>query len=678
LSVTDTNAVPTGYAYDPLNRGNGEASADIGAQGFVRNAAGDVVSVTDPRGITLGVIRDVVGRVISVTPPSGTALSFSYVAGRSDGKLAQMTDPSGATTWTYDSVGRMLTKQQTVAGTTRTVTVTRDTLGRPTAIVYPSGMRVDATYSGDVVAALSINGTAVIDTITYRPFSQMASSWRWGNNSVYSRSFDADGRITSVTLGSKLRSYTYDALGRVSGFTDAGSQGTQASSFGYDETGQLISYTGPQGSASYGYDGNGNRRTLTQFGYSGTYAYFAGTNRISQSYNRAYQYNVDGNPSTDASFNFSYNSFGRSTLASNAAEKLSRTFNAQGMRVSTTKQFYFEGGTPAIVTPPISTVISKNSSKALTKSESATLTPPVTTAVATPKPAWITTGMRHFIHDDQGNLLGEYERNNGYSQETVWFNGQPVATVIGGAIYYISADHLATPRAIVRASNNVEVWRWDSDPFGNTSPTLPSPLPADAITYNLRFPGQYYEATTGYHYNWMRDYDPQTGRYLQADPIGLKGGLSRYSYVGASPLNGIDPLGLAGISITFGGDLTIGRGGTAGSGGYFTFDTLTSGALTYTGSTYGLSTGLGLSFTLFSGQGTSLLEGLSTGYNVSVGPLTFALTFSSNFNDGFLGITAISAGVAAGLPLGATASTTNTIIQTGGVIIQPPVLSCRR
>lgn len=81
-------------------------------------------------------------------------------------------------------------------------------------------------------------------------------------------------------------------------------------------------------------------------------------------------------------------------------------------------------------------------------------------------------------------------------------------------IYYISADHLATPRAIVRASDNLEVWRWDSEPFGNTQPLAPSP--ANAITYNLRFPGQQYDATLDYNYNWMRDYDAWSGRYLQA------------------------------------------------------------------------------------------------------------------------------------------------------------------
>jgi len=60
----------------------------------------------------------------------------------------------------------------------------------------------------------------------------------------------------------------------------------------------------------------------------------------------------------------------------------------------------------------------------------------------------------------------------------------------------------------------------------------------------LRFPGQYFDAETGKHYNYFRDYDPAIGRYIESDPIGLWGGISTYGYVGSNPLARIDPLGL--------------------------------------------------------------------------------------------------------------------------------------
>jgi RHS repeat-associated protein len=76
--------------------------------------------------------------------------------------------------------------------------------------------------------------------------------------------------------------------------------------------------------------------------------------------------------------------------------------------------------------------------------------------------------------------------------------------------------------------------------FGDTT------VEVNTITNNLRFPGQYYDAETGTHYNYFRDYDPSTGRYVQSDPIGLEGGLNAFGYVGGDPINIMDVFGLQG------------------------------------------------------------------------------------------------------------------------------------
>ncbi|MBW4709001.1 RHS repeat-associated core domain-containing protein [Roseobacter sp. YSTF-M11] len=83
----------------------------------------------------------------------------------------------------------------------------------------------------------------------------------------------------------------------------------------------------------------------------------------------------------------------------------------------------------------------------------------------------------------------------------------------------------------------VKVWEASYLPFGGVHTSTGS-------NPDLRFPGQFFQSENGLHQNWMRDFDPTTGRYIQADPLGLVDGASVYGYALQNPNRYTDPQGL--------------------------------------------------------------------------------------------------------------------------------------
>ena len=150
---------------------------------------------------------------------------------------------------------------------------------------------------------------------------------------------------------------------------------------------------------------------------------------------------------------------------------------------------------------------------------------------------------RRFGYDIAGHLVVERSGEGEIVGEIIYLEDLPVALLRGWAVYYIHSDHLGTPYALTDGSGQV-VWRADYAPFGQAEVDEDPDGDGNRVTFNLRFPGQYYDAETGLHYNYFRYYDPATGRFITSDPIGLEGGLNSYLYANANPLFYTDPLGL--------------------------------------------------------------------------------------------------------------------------------------
>ena len=156
--------------------------------------------------------------------------------------------------------------------------------------------------------------------------------------------------------------------------------------------------------------------------------------------------------------------------------------------------------------------------------------------------------VRNYVYDPDGRLLGEYGASAATPvAETIWmqpevandnmFGGDdgtagyaPLALVGGSGaaatLYWVHGSHLGVPLLVTDAS-------------GAT---------ATSTGYTpVGFPGQT-RTLADLYYNRYRDYDTATGRYIQADPIGLEGGSNPYLYAEANPLRYIDPNGLEQIS----------------------------------------------------------------------------------------------------------------------------------
>ncbi len=492
-SVTDPRGKVTSYVYNGFGDLKQQTSPDTGVTDNVYDSGGNLSTSTDARSKTGTYSYDALNRVTQLSYPDQT-MTYTYDTGTNNkGRLMQVSDASGSTTWTYSTLGRVASRTQSM-GVSKNVGYGYNSAGQLTTLTTPSGQTITYGYTNNRITSITVNSTTLLNGVLYDPFGP-ARQWTWGNSTLAVRSFDQDGNVDQLDSAG-LRTYAQDDAFRITGITDAVNPNLSWT-LAYDLLDRLTSASKTGQSQTWTYDANSNR--LTQGGTSSSTFTISGTNNqlssVSGALSRTYGYDAAGNTTSYGGFTFSYNDAGRMTGVSGPATA-SYAHNALGQRVKKVA-----GG--------------------------------------------VTT---YFVFDEAGHLLGEYDGAGALIQETIWLEDIPVATLRpnGGSvsIFYVHADHLNTPRRITRPSDSVIVWRWDSDPFGTDAANQDPDGDSNQFAYNLRFPGQYFDAETGLSYNYRRDYDPQVGRYVQSDPIGLRGGINTYSYVAGNPLSYFDPDGL--------------------------------------------------------------------------------------------------------------------------------------
>ncbi|ABC30010.1 Rhs family protein [Hahella chejuensis KCTC 2396] len=114
---------------------------------------------------------------------------------------------------------------------------------------------------------------------------------------------------------------------------------------------------------------------------------------------------------------------------------------------------------------------------------------------------------------------------------------RPLAFIQDEKVYHYHLDHLGTPQEMTDAEGTL-VWSARYKAYGALALQ-----DVESVHNPLRFQGQYYDEETGFHYNRHRYYDPQSGRFINQDPIGLLGGANAYQYA-PNPVGWVDPFGL--------------------------------------------------------------------------------------------------------------------------------------
>ena len=556
LKTVESEGHTTLYSYDGLNRVSQITQPDATTTTLTYDTHGRVAAVTDPRGNATFYTYNAFGDLLQLNSPDTGITTYSYddagnrlsqqlanaksstfgydalnrMTSRNSGSLSQVltydsclngkgrlckvTDYSGRTEFTYNADGQVASKTQVVDSQTYALSYGYDAYGNLTSITYPSGRKL--TYNrlaqgegrlSSIDFKIGSTTSTLLNGVQYLPFGGI-KQFAHGNGLKRNAEFNSGAQLVSLYYGKGYNAspldgggftmqnpkvlkhnYALDEAGNITSLT-SGYGIVKNRSFSYDSRSRLSTVSNNSTpTESYGYDANGNRITQTLGGTSTAYQYTASANRLQAkavgggSWSYDWAYDNSGNQITKATDTFVYGDENRLSRHTQSGANTDYLYNALGQRVKKTGP----GGT------------------------------------------------YRYVYDLDGKLLAEYAGAS-LAKEYLWMGGQLVGLTYNGTMYYVHTDHLGRPEIVADSSKTV-VWKADNRAFER-----------DVLTntiggLNLGFPGQYYDSEKDSWYNYFRDYDANTGRYIQSDPIGLGGGMNTYGYVSGNPLIYIDPYG---------------------------------------------------------------------------------------------------------------------------------------
>jgi RHS repeat-associated protein len=349
-SVTDRNGNTTSYRYDDFHRLERQGSPVTGTTTYQYDPAGNLIATTDARGAATTRTYDAANRLLTSTSQlAGAAtetVTYAYdstAAGSfGKGRLAQMTDPSGATAYTYERRGLLKSEARTILGNAYGTAYQYDANGNRSGMTYPSGRQVAYGFDfADRPFSASAGTTTYVASASYLPFGPEAQLV-FGNGTTQTRSYDLRYRPVENRLdgsSSPIADYLYteDPAGNITGIHDA-LDATFNRNFAYDDLFRLTgAATGDAlwGQGGYQYDAMGNMTALAlgtsrtaAFSYNGTLPTLSSV--VENGVSRAVTYDLAGNEVGVGSGTFTYSS--RNLLA--AGDGLAYTYDGRGVRVA--------------------------------------------------------------------------------------------------------------------------------------------------------------------------------------------------------------------------------------------------------------------------------------------------------------------------------------------------------
>ena len=536
------------FAYDTELRLRSVTNGAGRVWSYTYDPAGRLTSETDFNGRTLTYRYDAAGRLVERVNGAGQITAFVHDP---LGNVVTMDADGATTTYAYDPLGRLVHARnaEVVLG------IERDATGRILAERW-NGQEVRTEY--DLTGRRTLRRTpgGAVTNWTYEP-ERRARVQRLGRHDVTFR-YDVMGREVERALGEVARlthDWDADRLRTTQRLRPAGRDDVLRRTYRHGTDGGLVGISDPLlGDRSFALDRAG--RVTAARGGAGR--------------DETYRYDDLGNLvgfGTSAPVDDAETGPGDRTYAGTLIDRAGRTFyrhDGQGRVVRRVTKLLSggrrewryvwnaedqltdvrtpDGGHWHYVYDPLGRRVAKQ----LLGDDGTTVVEQVTFFWDGDRLAEQTDGVASTSWDWDGGTtpIGQRVRSRGPRTP------RAPQEEIDERFYAIVTDLIGTPTELVDEDGDV-VWRQSSTLWGVPTGSHGPPGPPGAagapgggrVDCPLRFPGQYFDAETGLHYNHHRYYEPGTARYLSPDPLGRTPAPNHHAYV-RNPLQWTDPLGL--------------------------------------------------------------------------------------------------------------------------------------